>query len=124
MLTVAAFLLMTVSAMHSLLGGINLINPICSLPDLPIILGSRRITIMTLQCGWHFLSLLWVALALLLVGYPSAPTDFSRKLLYGGAVLFAVYGLTALVASRGRHLSWVFFFPIGGLFCAVAQGMG
>ena len=58
MLTVAAFLLMTVSAMHSLLGGINLINPICSLPDLPIILGSRRITIMTLQCGWHFLSLL------------------------------------------------------------------
>ena len=123
MLTAAAVLLIAVSAMHSVLGGIRLINPICGLANLPIILGSRRNTVLALQIGWHFLSLSWVALACLLFGSPSDPTAFAKMFFYGGSALFAACGMIALVASRGRHLAWVFFFPIAGLLYITAERM-
>ncbi|WP_299682265.1 hypothetical protein [uncultured Roseobacter sp.] len=124
MLISAAILLVAVSLMHSVLGGINLINPICRRDDLPIILGSRRNTVLTLQFGWHFLSFFWVALAALLVLLHARPDRFLEDFLMGGAGLFIASGLIALIAGRGRHLSWVFFFPIGGLLCAALAGIG
>ena len=124
MLITAAILLVTVSLMHSVLGGINLINPICRRDDLPIILGSRRNTVLTLQFGWHFLSFFWVALAALLILLEIRPDRFLEAFLMGGAGLFIASGLIALIAGCGRHLSWVFFFPIGGLLYAALTGIG
>lgn len=124
MLIIAAILLVAVSVMHSVLGGINLINPICRRDDLPIILGSRGNTVLTLQFGWHFLSFFWVALAVFLVLLHVRPDRFLEDFLLGGAGLFIASGLIALIAGRGRHLSWVFFFPIGGLLFAALAGIG
>lgn len=123
MLVIAAVLLVGVSLMHSVLGGISLINPICRRSDLPIILGSRRNTVLTLQFGWHALSLFWLALAVLLVLLETRPELFIPAFLLGGAGLFALIGLIALIAGRGRHLSWVFFLTIGWLFYTVYQGL-
>ncbi|MEL7282752.1 MAG: hypothetical protein AAGK79_20545 [Pseudomonadota bacterium] len=124
MLITAAILLVAVSLMHSVLGGINLINPICRRDDLPIILGSRRNTVLTLQFGWHFLSFFWMALAALLVLLHVRPDRFLEDFLMGGAGLFILRGLIALIAGRGRHLSWIFFLPIGGLLYAAMAGIG
>ncbi|AUR05913.1 hypothetical protein PhaeoP72_03995 (plasmid) [Phaeobacter inhibens] len=124
MLITAAILLVAVSLMHSVLGGINLINPICRRADLPIILGSRRNTVLTLQFGWHFLSFFWVALTALLVLLHVRPDRFLEDFLTGGAGLFIASALIALIAGRGRHLSWIFFFPIGGLLYAALAGIG
>ena len=111
MLICAALLLLALAAMHSVLGGRDLINRICVLPDLPVILGSRRMTVLTLQIGWHLLSIFWIALALLLVRLQVDTTGFRLLFLdvFGG--LFLISGIVALVAGRGRHLSWVFFLP-------------
>ncbi|MEL7213406.1 MAG: hypothetical protein AAGK92_12135 [Pseudomonadota bacterium] len=122
MLITAAVLLVAVSLMHSVLGGINLINPICRRDDLPIILGSRRNTVLTLQFGWHFLSLFWVAIAGLLIFLHAQPDCFVEGFLVGAAGIFTMSGLVALIAGRGRHLSWLFFFPIGGLLYAALHG--
>ena len=124
MLIIAAILLVAVSLMHSVLGGINLINPICRRNDLPIILGSRRNTVLTLQFGWHFLSFFWMALATLLVLLHVRPHSFLENFLMGGAGLFIASGLIALIAGRGRHMSWAFFFPIGGLLYVALAGAG
>ncbi|UWR63034.1 hypothetical protein K4L02_09615 [Phaeobacter inhibens] len=123
MLITAAILLVAVSLMHSVLGGINLINPICRRDDLPIILGNRRNTVLTFQFGWHFLSFFWVALAALLVLLHIQPDRFLEGFLMGGAGLFTASGLIALIAGRGRHLSWVLFFPMGGLLYAALKGL-
>ncbi|MEM1078850.1 MAG: hypothetical protein AAGI09_10020 [Pseudomonadota bacterium] len=105
MLTFAALCLLLVSAMHSGLGGRNLIDPICRLPDLPVILGDRRNSVLTLKFGWHFLSLFWVVLAALLFRLDMEATGFVQIFLLVLALQFALCGAIALIASRGRHLS-------------------
>lgn len=108
----AAILLIGVSAMHSFVGGKRLIDPICSLPDLPIILGSRRNAELTLKFGWHFLSLFWLLLAGYLIALQLAVSDFEKVFTAALGCIFLLCGLIAVIASRGRHLSWVFFLPL------------
>ncbi len=59
MLILAAVLLIGVGLLHSVKGGKHLIAPILRMQGLPIILGSRRNTELTLWAGWHIASLFW-----------------------------------------------------------------
>ncbi|WP_424974965.1 hypothetical protein [Dinoroseobacter sp. S124A] len=123
MLSFAAICLVLVSAMHSWLGGRDLIDPICRLPDVPVILGSRRNAVLTLKFGWHFLSLIWLVLAALLLRLEMSAAGFPQLFLLTLAAQFGVCGATALIASRGRHLSWVVFFHLALALAAAGWGL-
>jgi hypothetical protein len=47
--------------------------------------------------------------------YGTTGTDGAAPFLIPTAILFGVSGVLALVLSRGRHPSWMFFLPIGAL---------
>ena len=117
---IAAVLLVLVGLFHSLIGGRRLIAPIVARDDLPAILGSRAMSRVTLKAGWHLLTLMWFALAAILVLDQLAVAEFRQLTLavFGGTFVFC--GLAALVLSRGKHLSWVLFFPIGGVLLALS----
>jgi hypothetical protein len=122
MLIVAALLLFAVGLMHSVLGGRRLINPILRRADLPVILGSLANTRVTLLVGWHLLTLFWWLLAAVLVALALTPQWAAQVLLFGLAFSTGLTGVLALILSKGRHRSWVFFLPISVI--AALAGFG
>ena len=117
---IAAVLLVLVGLFHSLIGGRRLIAPIVARDDLPAILGSRAMSRVTLKAGWHLLTVMWFALAAILVLDQLAVAEFRKLTLAVFDGTFVFCGLAALVLSRGKHLSWVLFFPIGGILLALS----
>lgn len=115
MITAAAVCLFLVGLMHSYLGGRKLIAPLMERKDFPIILGSQRNGRLTLYFGWHALTLFWWAQAIVLVAITVRPSLVIPMTLLSLAVACAIMGALALIASRGRHLSWIFFLPISVL---------
>lgn len=118
MLFLAAALLIAVTAMHSIIGEVRLIRPLLRLKGLPVILGSRENTQATIRVAWHITSLFWVGLAILLVRLQLSTVDLAAWFLWTATAAFALSGAAAVILSRGRHLSWVFFIPIA-LLCGV-----
>ncbi|GHF23896.1 hypothetical protein GCM10017044_18080 [Kordiimonas sediminis] len=112
MLTVAAIMLLLVGAMHSLLGGKRLIAPILRREDLPVILGSVENTKITLWAGWHALTLFWWAQAAGLLTLAYAPEHFIPAILGSTAIAAGIMGICAIILSKGRHKSWIFFLPL------------
>ena len=112
MLIVAAILTVAVGLMHSVLGGRYLIAPILKMDGLPVILGSRSRTRLTLKAGWHAASLTWWGLAGVLVHMQVMPGGTDAAFLTMVSAVFGLAGLAALILSRGTHLSWVFFLPV------------
>ncbi|MEC9249825.1 MAG: hypothetical protein VX501_04190, partial [Pseudomonadota bacterium] len=78
----AAVLLVLVGLFHSVLGGKRLIAPIVARDELPAILGSRTTSRVTLKAGWHLLTVMWFALAAILVLDQLAVAEF-RQLTLG-----------------------------------------
>ncbi len=121
MLLIAAILTIAVGLMHSILGGRRLIKPILEMEGLPVILGDIRNTRLTLFAGWHMLTLTWwsIAATMIYLHYFSAGMETAFLAIVAG--MFAISGMTALIASRGRHLSWVFFLPTSAIsaYCAL-----
>lgn len=115
MLVIAAILTIAVGLMHSLAGGRRLIRPILEMEGLPVILGDIRNTRLTLEIGWHLLTLTWWGMAAVMLYLHYRADGAGTAFLVMTATLFAVSGLTALVASRGRHLSWIFFLPVAAM---------
>ena len=123
MLLIAATLLLAVSAMHSIVGEIRLLRPLLRLDRLPVILGSPEMTRTTIRVAWHLTSLTWLGMAALLVRLQQTPMDFAACFLWVMTAIFTASGLVALVASHGRHLSWVFFLPVAALCARFASGL-
>lgn len=115
MLETAAVLLMLVGAMHSVLGERNLIAPLLARDDFPVVLGSQRNGRLTLWFGWHALTLFWWAQAFVLWRTAQDSALAVPSTLLAWALACMLIGLTALIISKGRHLSWVFFLPIATL---------
>ncbi len=115
MLLVAAILTVAVGLMHSIVGGKRLIEPILQLKGLPVILGSEANTRQTLRFGWHFLTLTWWGVAGVFAYLHFTRTNADVAFLLMVAILFALSGFAALVVSRGKHLSWIFFLPTAAI---------
>lgn len=115
MLLIAAILTVAVSLMHSILGEKRLIGPLLRMEGLPVILGSLNNTKLTLRIAWHITSLMWWGIAAVLVAMHVAPGTVSVAFLWMVSAVFGVSGAVALVASRGKHRSWIFFLPIAAL---------
>lgn len=115
MLLLAAFLTLGVSLMHSVLGDRHLIQPILRMEGLPVIHGSVTNTRRTLWLAWHVTSLTWLGIAAMLAYLNFARGSTATVFLWIVAVMFAISGTVAPVASRGAHRSWMFFFPIAAI---------
>lgn len=115
MLETAAVLLVLVGAMHSFAGGPRLITPLLRQKGFPVILGSQRNGRVTLWFGWHALTLFWWALAAVLLTMSVDQDAAGPALLISLAFACGICGLAAIVATRGRHLSWVLFLLLAAI---------
>ena len=111
----AAILLIMVGLMHSVLGHKKLISPLLQRDNLPIILGSLENTRLTILVGWHITTLFWWMIAGVLLFSASRPETAYEALVLGLGVVCAISGLAALILSKAKHRSWVFFLPIAVL---------
>lgn len=110
----AAILLVIVGAAHSLLGERLLISRLAALEALPHLRGSREYTLRLVRVAWHITTVAWAGFAAIFV--LAANDALTRPgVLTVICATFAVSGLTALIASRGRHLSWIVFLAVGAL---------
>lgn len=113
MLLLAVFLIFAIGLAHSVLGERYILMRLFRRP-LPKLFGDDSFTRQTLRFAWHLLTVAWFGFAgvLLLIDAEQA----SRiNILYTVAVTFAVTAVTALIASRARHLSWFVFGAIAVL---------
>ena len=114
LLLMAALLVLLVSVAHSYLGERYILTRLFRRADLPKLFGSDEFTRATLRFAWHITSLAWLGLGsvILVIGSVGPQAPMLAAIVSG---TFAATGLVALVASRGRHLSWVVFFAIAAL---------
>lgn len=122
MLETSAILLVLVGAMHSVLGGKNLVTPLLAREDFPVVLGSQRNGRLTLWFGWHALTFFWWAQAYVLWRIAQDASQAGPATLIAWAVACGLIGIAALVVSKGKHLSWVFFLPTAGMLGWAAIG--
>jgi len=112
MLFVGAFLLLFIGFVHSYLGEKYILIRLFRRDNLPKLLGSVWFTKRVLRFAWHLTTLAWWGFAIILY-FLSTPSDNLRtEILITIAVVFALSGATALLCSRGKHLSWLCFFAI------------
>jgi hypothetical protein len=112
LLYIAASLLVAVGIAHSYLGERYILIRLFRRGDLPKILGSAAFTARTLRFAWHITSIAWLGLAAVLVVLAQPPASSGALGLVVGCT-FLAHGVVALLASRGRHLSWPVFLAIG-----------
>ena len=106
-LLIAAFLSVALGLAHSVLGERYILMRLFR-RELPTLFGSDAFTKRTLRFAWHLTTVAWWGFAaLLLTGMESPQTSLHILAMTAG-----VSGAIALVASRGRHLSWIVFFVI------------
>jgi len=82
--------------------------------DLPKLFGSSEFTVRTLRFAWHIITVAWFGFAALLLraGHGDLTTSGTLRIIGATAI---VSGLLPLFITRGKHLSWVILFCIGGI---------
>lgn len=107
MLPAAVILIIMIGCAHSYLGERYILTRLFHRP-LPRLFGSDDFTRKTLRFAWHITTVAWLGFgAILLLVHRG---DLSKVSILGViGITFGISAAIALVASRGRHLSWVFF---------------
>ena len=112
MLLIAAFLLISIGCVHSYLGEKYILIRLFKRDNLPKLLGSDFFTKRVLRFAWHLTTIAWWGFAVILY-FLSQPSDNIRsEIIMTIAVVFTLSGVISLLFSRGKHLSWLFFFGI------------
>ncbi|MDD1795316.1 hypothetical protein LRP50_19475 [Enterovibrio sp. ZSDZ42] len=111
LLYVAAILLVIISFAHSYLGERYILIRLFKRNNLPKLFGSDAFTKKTLRFAWHITSIAWCGFAALLVALaqPQLSLNIMASII---ALTFFIHGLLSLLASQGKHLSWIVFFAI------------
>ncbi len=110
----AAFLAAALGLAHSMLGERYILRRLFRRGDLPRLFGGTEFTTRTLRFAWHITTLAWFGFAGLLVLAGRHGLNASSMLQVIG-VTFLASGVLPLVLTRGKHLSWVVLFVIGGI---------
>ena len=111
MFYLAAGLIVLVGIAHSYLGERYILTRLFRRDDLPKLLGGTQFTKDTLRFAWHITTFAWFGFALILIYL--AAGEISKQIV-GNIVgaTFLIHFLVALIASKGKHLSWVVFLVI------------
>jgi len=114
LLYIAAFSAFFVGAAHSYLGEQRIIKPLLEHGNLPSVRGSQKNTAAIIRVAWHITTILYWVFGVLFVLMARDALNLQNV-----AVVFACtflpLGLHSLVASRGKHISWLPFLTIGGV---------
>lgn len=114
LLAVAAFLAIAMGLAHSVLGERYILMRLFRRADLPKLFGGTEFTARTLRFAWHVTSIAWFGFAALLLQVGGEGPAGSRVLRIVG-LTFIASGILPLACTRGRHLSWLVMFAIGGV---------
>ena len=119
LLYTAAVLAVALGAAHSVLGERYILSRLFRRSDLPKLFGSSEFTTRTLRFAWHITTVAWFGFAALLVHAGRGDPTVSGMLQIIGLTCVAS-GVLPLLFTRGKHLSWLVLFVIGGiaLWCA------
>lgn len=116
LLAVAIALIVGVSFAHSYLGEKYILVRLFRRDNLPRLFGGDWFTKRTLRFAWHLTSIAWLGLGAIAAALATGPATASGTLILRIVSLtFVVHALVAVVASRGKHLSWVVFGAIAVL---------
>ncbi len=117
MLLVGCFLLIFIGFVHSYLGEKYILVRLFRRDNLPELLGSDWFTKRVLRFAWHITTLAWWGFAAILYFLTNPSTNIRAEILLTITVVFALSGVVSLLFSRGKHLSWLFFFGIASTSC-------
>ncbi|RJE70735.1 hypothetical protein BGP78_03960 [Pseudoalteromonas sp. MSK9-3] len=121
MLLVGAFILIFIGFVHSYLGEKYLLIRLFKRDNLPKLLGSDWFTKRVLRFAWHLTTVAWWGFAAILYFMSNSSSALRFEILITIASVFAASGVMSFIFSRGKHLSWFFFFCVAGVsvFCAI-----
>lgn len=114
MMQFAAFLVVALGLAHSVLGERYILSRLFRREDLPKIFGSAQFTTQTLRFAWHITTVAWFGFAALLVQIGQGHLTSSGTAQIIGFTAIAS-GFLPLIITRGKHLSWLVMFVIGGI---------
>ncbi|GGA77600.1 hypothetical protein GCM10011521_14890 [Arenimonas soli] len=114
MLQLAALLILVLGLAHSILGERYILVRLFRRPDLPKVLGSTEFTVQTLRFAWHITTVAWFGFGALLLAASRGQLDSQSAMQIIGCAALAS-GALPLLFTRGKHLSWLVLFAIGGL---------
>ena len=118
MLLLAVILIVLIGVAHSFLGERYILIRLFRQP-LPELFGNDDFTKKTLRFAWHITTVAWLGFGAILLHIHAG--DLSRVIILGAiGITFGISTAIALVASRGRHLSWVVFGAIAAA-CFLSQ---
>ena len=112
MLIIGTILLLIIGLIHSYLGEKHLLIRLFRRKDLPKLLGSDWFTKRVLRFAWHLTTLAWWGFAAILYVLSTPSVNVQNEILIIIAVVFALSGIVSMFFTRGKHLSWLFFFII------------
>lgn len=114
LLYLAAFLATALGVAHSVLGERYILVRLFRRNNLPKLLGGSEFTVRTLRFAWHVTTVAWFGLGalLLLAGRGDLTTSGMLRVI---GVTFIASGFLPLIVTRGKHLSWLVLFCIGGI---------
>lgn len=115
MLLIGTLLLFIIGIFHSYLGEKYLLIRLFRREDLPKILGSDWFTKRVLRFAWHLTTLAWWGFSAILYVLSSPNVNVQNDILIIIAVVFVLSGIISLLFTRGKHLSWLFFFTIAAI---------
>lgn len=118
MLYIAALSLLLVAFGHSYYGERLLLRPLFKSDALSMFKREQAFAEKVLRAGWHVLTATWVVMAIVLLSMQGQDTYAAQIYILATIILFGALGVGALMASRGRHLSWIFFFTTAGFSLA------
>ena len=116
----AAALILFIGLVHSYLGERYILIRLFKRDNLPKLFGGTEFTKNTLRFAWHLTTVAWLGFAaILLVQAAGMSTPSAVGSIIG--ITFLIHFAVALIASKGKHLSWPVFLVIGLLVLYVSH---
>ena len=113
-LYLAAFLAVALGIAHSVLGERYILVRLFRRDNLPKLFGSPEFTTRTLRFAWHITTVAWFGFGALLLHAGRGDLTTSGTLRIIG-ITYILSGLLPLFITRGKHLSWLVLFAVGGI---------
>lgn len=115
MLVIASILLIFIGFIHSYLGEKYILIRLFKSDNLPKLFGSDHFTKRVLRFAWHLTTVSWWGFSAILYFLSNPSLNNRFEILIVITVVFTISGIVSFLFTRGKHLSWLFFFCIASL---------